>query len=99
MTTTAALLRRVRTIERRLSPKQAPRTYSMVLEEGEPLSEELRKHLTPDDTVYIRRYPKGLLGEHLHSSSGQVMSCWLKGPRGILIPHIVREYGTDTSKV
>lgn len=93
------LLKRVRAIEKRLEPTQEPRDYSILLEDGEQLSEELRAQLRPYDTVTIRYYPKGYLGEDGKSTHGQVMSCWLSGPRGLRSPHVVREYGVDISKV
>ncbi len=95
----ASLLKRVRAIEKRLEPDIEPRQYSVILEEGEQLSEELRSQLRPYDTLVIRYYPRGYLGEDGKSTYGQVMSCWLPGPRGQKTPHFIREYHVDISKV
>lgn len=99
MSNAAALLKRIRAIEKRLEPTQAARTYEICLAEDEELCEELRSQLNPYDTLIIREYPKGYLGEDDKSTSGQVMSCWVNGPRGQKIPTIVRQYGVDISKV
>lgn len=100
MTSSSALLRRVELLRRKMNPVPEPRHYSMILEEGEDIAEELRAQLHEHDSVVIRYYPKGMLGKHLHPPThGQHMSCWLRGPRGRMVPHVVRQYGVDIGNV
>jgi hypothetical protein len=97
--TSSALARRVAVLRRKMNPVREPRDYVVALEEGEELSEELQAQLGPHDTVTIREYPRGFLGVDGASTRGQHMSCWLRGPRGRMIPHVIRQYNVDISKV
>lgn len=93
------LRRRVAALYDRAKPPPSSRDWVIDLEEGEELCEELRAQLGPYDTLCIRFYPRGYLGVDGTSTSGQFISSWRRGPRGRLIPHIVRQYGVDISKV
>jgi hypothetical protein len=92
-----SLRRQVAAMKAKLDVEGAPRQWSLCLEEGEELADSLKAQLGKHDTVYIRRFPAGLLGDR--SDHGQVMSCWLPGKRGQKIPHVVREYGVEIGKV
>src|SRR5258705_10513103 len=93
------LRRRVAGLYDRAKPPPASRQWVISLEEGEEMCEELRAQLGPYDTVCIRFYPRGFLDVDGMCSSGQFISSLRRGPRGRLIPHIVRQYGVDISKV
>jgi hypothetical protein len=83
----AALLRRVRTMKRKLNEPQSPRDYIMVLEMDEPVSEALMSQLREFDTLTVRRYQKGYAPDL--AKAPQSMSCLLKGPRGGYVPCVL----------
>jgi|SRR6266568_7282672 len=97
MATVAGLRQQVRFLKRKATPVRPARHWSMCLAEGEEVSEELRREIGPNDSVFIRRIPGDILPDR--PEWGQIMSCWKPGPHGTMKPHVVRQYNVDCSKV
>jgi hypothetical protein len=100
MSSGAALLRRVSRLEKQFDPPQPARQWSIILEEGEELSQELIAQLGPHDTLLVREYPRGYIrDEDAQSTRGQVMSSWINVGGGKKKSLVVRQYDVDISKV
>jgi len=93
MTTIASLVNQVAIIRARVETARRGRDWSIMLEEGEELSDELSAQLGPHDTVLVEYYPRGYPGVDGASTGGQVMSTWRPGPHGKPVPHLIRQYG------
>jgi hypothetical protein len=57
----ASLAGRVRRMRAQL--RRNPKTWVFVMEAGRELPEHVRAQFAPEDTVCIREYPPGLLGD------------------------------------
>ena len=84
----ATLERRIRAVERRVTPVREARAWLTCLEDGEALSAELQAQIGERDTLTIRLYPRGWLVDVEYEQS---MCYQEKGPRGHMISHVVRQ--------
>jgi hypothetical protein len=62
MATIDGLRSRVKLMRNQITQEAESRTWCFTREQGEDYPPGVREQIRPQDTVYIRSYPKGLLG-------------------------------------